>query len=143
VSHDRWFLDRVATGILAFEGDGNVTFYEGSYSFYAERRPKSSTPMAAKLDKAEPKPDSRGERTKPVAPRKLTFKEKAELAAMETTIVAAEAAVSTLEHTLQDPAVFKDRAAEVPALIAQLEVARAEVTRLYARWEELAAIPAG
>src|SRR5262249_23883115 len=39
VSHDRWFLDRVATAILAFEGDGQVTLYEGSYSFYAERRP--------------------------------------------------------------------------------------------------------
>ena len=38
VSHDRWFLDRVATGILAFEGDGKVTLYEGSYAFYAERR---------------------------------------------------------------------------------------------------------
>ena len=40
VSHDRWFLDRVATAILAFEGDGKVVLYEGSYSFYAERRPK-------------------------------------------------------------------------------------------------------
>ena len=35
VSHDRWFLDRVATAILAFEGNGVVTLYEGSYSFYA------------------------------------------------------------------------------------------------------------
>src|SRR5213079_1100383 len=34
VSHDRWFLDRVATAILAFEGDGVVTLYEGSYTFY-------------------------------------------------------------------------------------------------------------
>jgi len=40
VSHDRWFLDRVATAILAFEGDGKVTLYEGSYSFYEERRPR-------------------------------------------------------------------------------------------------------
>ena len=34
VSHDRWFLDRIATHILSFEGDGNVVFYEGSYSDY-------------------------------------------------------------------------------------------------------------
>ncbi|HSR95868.1 MAG TPA: ABC-F family ATP-binding cassette domain-containing protein, partial [Kofleriaceae bacterium] len=40
VSHDRWFLDRVATAILAFEGDGKVTLYEGSYTFYTERRPR-------------------------------------------------------------------------------------------------------
>ena len=36
ISHDRWFLDRVATHILSFEGDGNVVFYEGSYSEYEE-----------------------------------------------------------------------------------------------------------
>ena len=38
VSHDRWFLDRIATHILAFEGDSRVTFYEGSYSDYEEFR---------------------------------------------------------------------------------------------------------
>ncbi|HET9992276.1 MAG TPA: ATP-binding cassette domain-containing protein, partial [Kofleriaceae bacterium] len=66
VSHDRWFLDRVATGILAFEGDGNVTFYEGSYSSYAERRPAAKS-VATKP--AEPK----AERGKQLAPKKLTF----------------------------------------------------------------------
>lgn len=35
ISHDRWFLDRIATHILAFEGDSQVTFFEGSYSEYA------------------------------------------------------------------------------------------------------------
>jgi ATP-binding cassette ChvD family protein len=34
ISHDRWFLDRICTHILAFEGDGNVVFYEGSYTDY-------------------------------------------------------------------------------------------------------------
>ena len=36
ISHDRWFLDRIATHILAFEGDSQVTWYEGSYAAYAE-----------------------------------------------------------------------------------------------------------
>lgn len=40
ISHDRWFLDRVATHILAFEGDGNVHFYEGGYTDYEEHRRK-------------------------------------------------------------------------------------------------------
>ncbi len=40
VSHDRWFLDRIATHILAFEGDSKVTFYEGSYSEYEEFKKK-------------------------------------------------------------------------------------------------------
>jgi len=38
ISHDRWFLDRVATHILAFEGDSNVHFFEGSYSEYEENK---------------------------------------------------------------------------------------------------------
>ena len=140
VSHDRWFLDRVATGILAFEGDGEVTFYEGSYSFYAERRATKSPATTGAPVAKEPKGDTR---VKAPAARKLTFKEKAELAAMEETILAAEAKVGTLEATLQDPGVFKERAAEVPELVKQLDAARIEVSRLYARWEELSAIPTG
>ncbi len=40
ISHDRWFLDRVCTHILAFEGDSNVIFFEGSFSDYEENRKK-------------------------------------------------------------------------------------------------------
>ncbi len=40
ITHDRWFLDRVATHILAFEGDSNVCFFEGGYSEYEENKKK-------------------------------------------------------------------------------------------------------
>ncbi|HBO33796.1 MAG TPA: energy-dependent translational throttle protein EttA, partial [Anaerolineaceae bacterium] len=40
ISHDRWFLDRIATHILAFEGDSKVVWYEGNYSEYEEDRKK-------------------------------------------------------------------------------------------------------
>ena len=40
ISHDRWFLDRIATHILAFEGNSNVYFFEGSYSDYEENKKK-------------------------------------------------------------------------------------------------------
>ena len=40
ISHDRWFLDRVATHILAFEGDSQVYYFEGGYSDYEENRKK-------------------------------------------------------------------------------------------------------
>jgi ATP-binding cassette ChvD family protein len=48
ISHDRWFLDRIATHILAFEGEGRVYFFEGSYSEYEENR-------RARLGDEEPK----------------------------------------------------------------------------------------
>ena len=40
ISHDRWFLDRICTHILAFEGEGNVFFFEGSYSDYEVNKAK-------------------------------------------------------------------------------------------------------
>ncbi len=48
ISHDRWFLDRIATHILAYEGDGNVVFFEGNYAEYEENR-------KARLGNVEPK----------------------------------------------------------------------------------------
>jgi ATP-binding cassette subfamily F protein uup len=137
VSHDRWFLDRVATAILAFEGNGEVTLWEGSYSFYAERR---SSRAAASQRERPNKPNQQPQRSA-AAPRKLTFKEKQELAAMEASITAAEQKVAELEATLSDPSVFKDRPTEVQTLIAALDTARAAVERLFARWQELDAIP--
>jgi ATPase subunit of ABC transporter with duplicated ATPase domains len=54
ISHDRWFLDRVATHILAFEGDSKVYFFEGSFSDYEENRKKrlgDDTPHRIKYKK--------------------------------------------------------------------------------------------
>ncbi len=48
VSHDRWFLDRIATHILAFEGEGKVVFFDGNYSEYEENK-------KARLGNVEPK----------------------------------------------------------------------------------------
>jgi ATPase subunit of ABC transporter with duplicated ATPase domains len=38
ISHDRWFLDRIATHVLAFEGDSQVTWFEGNFDAYEEHR---------------------------------------------------------------------------------------------------------
>ena len=48
VSHDRWFLDRIATHILAYEGEGKVVFFEGNYQEYEANR-------KLRLGDAEPK----------------------------------------------------------------------------------------
>jgi ATP-binding cassette ChvD family protein len=54
ISHDRWFLDRIATHILAFEGDSQVYFFEGSYSEYEENKKKrlgDTTPKRVRYKK--------------------------------------------------------------------------------------------
>ena len=157
VSHDRWFLDRVATAILAFEGDGVVTLYEGSYSFYAERRPGAAKGTrgsgAGGVGKEKKRKGTPSTPPPIVAPaalppgpkaavgRKLTFKELKELEGMEAAIATAEAKVSTLEATLADPDVFK-KGAEVNGILATAERSRADVDRLFARWQELEALKA-
>src|SRR5690606_13504282 len=142
-SHDRWFLDRVATAILAFEGDGRVVLYEGSFSDY-ERRGRAARATADAASAAERRAAGGGAGRRSgrttSGPRKLTFKEARELEGIADGIGAAEAHTTVLEATLSDPEVYKARATEVPALVADLEAARAEVERLYARWQELEAI---
>ena len=55
ISHDRWFLDRVATHILAFEGDSEVKFFEGNFTEYHEdliqRKGEDTTPERVKYRK--------------------------------------------------------------------------------------------
>lgn len=56
ISHDRWFLDRIATHILAFEGDSQVVFFEGGYTDYEENRKKKTgneTPHRIKYKKLQ------------------------------------------------------------------------------------------
>jgi len=55
ISHDRWFLDRICTHILAFEGDASVVFFEGSFSEYEENRKKrqGDSPVKFRYKKLE------------------------------------------------------------------------------------------
>ncbi len=153
VSHDRWFLDRVATGILAFEGDGQVTFYEGSYTFYQERREQRdkeqkerdrATAEEARAKAARVAGAAAGDKGKPASgkPRKLTFNERRELTAMEDAIAAAEAKVVELEAWASDPQLFKIPADEVKAKLSELDASRLRVEQLYARWQELEQVAA-
>jgi len=135
VSHDRYFLDRICDQIVAFEDDGNVFVQPGNYSYYLEKRKnrerrREPTPVVAPATAS-----------KPVRTRKLSFKEQRELAGMEATIHAAETCVTELEATLNDPNFYATRAKEAAGFVAELEAAKTEVTRLYARWEELEQIP--
>jgi ATP-binding cassette subfamily F protein uup len=154
VSHDRWFLDRVATGILAFEGDGRVQFYEGSYSDWLGRtdrakteKPKSEKPKTEKPTTEKPatekptteKPTTEKPTTDSAAkPKKLSYKEQREWEGMETAIAAAEARVTELEATLSSPDLYATRSStEVTMMASELDTARQAVDALYGRWSDL------
>jgi ABC transport system ATP-binding/permease protein len=73
-------------------------------------------------------------------PRKLSFKEQRELEGMEAQIHAVEAEVARIEGLFADPEFFRRHAAQVNQLTDGLETAKKNVTRHYARWEELEAV---
>jgi ABC transport system ATP-binding/permease protein len=131
VTHDRWFLDRVATSILAFEGDGKVTRFPGNYSTYrrlgAQAEPRAAAPPA------EAVPPLRSSRKK----KALGFAEARELESLPDGIAAAEARVAELAAVLGDPASYAAGGAYIQQTTADLAAARAAVERLMNRWEEL------
>ncbi len=132
VTHDRWFLDRVATAILAFEGDGRVTRYPGNYDTY--RRLRAQAEKAAGPPPAEaPAAPLRTPRRK----KALGFAEARELETLPDAIAAAEARVSELTAVLGDPASYAGSGTDIQQTTADLDATRAEVDRLMARWEEL------
>jgi ATP-binding cassette subfamily F protein uup len=134
VSHDRYFLNRVCTSILAFEGEGRVVYHVGNYDYYLEKRgaldavPESKPAPAAAVAEQTKSKDK---------PRKLKWKEEREWASMEANILSAENEVSKLEATFAAPDFYKKSRSEIFQLETQLKTARDRVAHLYARWQEL------
>jgi len=140
VSHDRYFLNRVCTGILAFEGEGQVTFSEGNYDYYLEKRRRAASGSGS--GGREFKLSGSASTPKAGKVRKLSFKEQRELEGIEAVIQSAEAQVTERESQFLDPEFVRKNGARMQALLAELETAKAGVATLYSRWEELEAVRA-
>ncbi|EDM77555.1 ABC transporter-related protein [Plesiocystis pacifica SIR-1] len=148
VTHDRWFLDRVATGLLVFEGEGAVVRHEGGWADYAERRKAAEAgPAKASASKASSaKPEVEAEAvsaapSKAAEPkRKLTYGEQIELEGLLERVDEAEQRVAALEAELA-AADFYDRSVrDQQAFFADLQAAKAAAEALAERWVELEAL---
>ncbi len=133
VTHDRYFLDKTASSILAFEGDGRVVRYEGNWSMYQRLRPPPGSAQEPKVKPAQ-KPESAA--APPKKGGRISYKDQRELDGIEAAVGAAEAKKAGLEAQLQDPAVTSN-SKQLMSLSAELEVAIHDVDRLYTRWQEL------
>jgi ATP-binding cassette subfamily F protein uup len=135
VSHDRYFLDRTVEHIFRFEGEGRLREYPGNYSAFLEarRHEENDAPPAAAAASARP---AGRERTEPsTARRKLSFKERQELAAAEARIEAAERRVAEIETELS---ANSSDAHIVHRLYEEREQLTEQLTRDLERWAELA-----
>jgi ABC transport system ATP-binding/permease protein len=146
VSHDRYFLNRVCTAILAFEGEGRVSYSEGNYDYYLEKTNRAAAvpPMKSAAPKAAlpatAKPD--GSKLDGSKPRKLSFKELRELESIEPTILEVEEKIAELEALFVDPDFHRKHGQRMDEINRELAEAKERLAGLYARWEELEKIQA-
>ena len=142
VTHDRYFLDKVATVHPRLRGRRAGRPVRGQLrDVPAPEGPGGGGPGGGgahgRVEEARPPAATAPEAPKPARkPGKLSYKEQRELDGMEAAIEAAETRKAELEAKLADPAVYSS-ATKVPELQRELEAATTEVDRLYARWQEL------
>ena len=135
VSHDRYFLNRVCTGIIAFEGEGEVFYNEGDYEYYRQKLSERKT--ISIVQKTPAKPKSEKNKTKSTKPNKLTWKEKKELEGIEEAILEAEKEILEIEAIFADPEFHSKHGNKTNEFNKKLETAKQRSLTLYGRWEEL------
>lgn len=146
VSHDRYFLNRVCTDILAFEGDGRINHSVGDYDYYLEKKQRTSLAAtgesAERADAKRSGASSQNTAAKAVKPRKLSFKEARELEGMEAQILATEEEIARIEGLFATPDFHRIHGQQTGQITANLAAAKESLAKLYERWEELEAIRA-
>jgi ATP-binding cassette subfamily F protein uup len=137
VTHDRFFLDKVATGLLVSEGDGVVHRHVGGYDLYRRLRERAAETRAR--PSVEGARARRGADRERPAERRLSYHERRELEGMEDAILAAEAERDSLGAMLSDPAFYAETPQRVAEVTGAFRAAGERVDMLYARWAELEA----
>ena len=145
VTHDRWFLDRVATEVLHLDGEGGATRYAGGVSELLERVAAERREHEREATRAQRRAALQEKRARDPAPapqqrpRRLTTWETRELDALPAQIEEAEARLDELTARIADPALYRGPAEERERVQAEQKATADETARLYARWEELEA----
>ena len=137
VSHDRDFLDRVATSVLMSEGEGRWIEYAGGYSDMVAQRGSGVAPRAAAAPtRAEPK-EKPAPREKTQAKTRLSFKERHLLSTLPATIDALRAKREKLQGLLHDPGLCARDPAKFAKAGEALATLDAELSRAEEDWLEL------
>ncbi|MGE5475960.1 MAG: ABC-F family ATP-binding cassette domain-containing protein [Bacteroidales bacterium] len=134
VSHDRDFLDRLVTSVIAVEGNGDISEYPGGYSDYLRQRPQKEAPKA---EAAKPK-TAEAPRAKTAS--KLSYKDARELDELPGRMDKLHAEIAKLEAEINDPGLYARDRARFDKAAARLDTARAELETAEERWLELEAL---
>jgi ABC transport system ATP-binding/permease protein len=144
VTHDRFLLDKLATSLLVFEGNGKVVRHHGSWdSHLARREAERARVERAEREAERVRREARAEeaRSQTRAARseggRLSFREQQELKGMEGRIADLEAEKEALGERLADPGLYQAEGAAVAPLTERFQALEKELEQLYARWLEL------
>jgi len=136
VSHDRAFLNNVATSTMVMEGDGVVHEYPGGYDDWLSQSKQRIKVEQEKEDSAVDEPQENVKKEKPTR-RKLSFKEEKELAALTIKIETLEKKQDELYTLMSDLEFFKKTPAQISEAKAQLEEVEEQLLEAFQRWEVL------
>jgi ATP-binding cassette subfamily F protein uup len=137
VSHDRDFVDRLATSTIALDGHGKVVETPGGWQDFLSQNPgffKSVADGASSLA-AAPKPAA--PRAEPPKPTKLSYKDQRRLQELDAAIAALPDKIAKLEADLHDPNLYARDPAGFARINGQLEAARSELAAAEEEWLEL------
>ncbi len=134
VSHDRDFLDRVATSVIVAEGDGRWTDYAGGYSDMLFQRGAAAPVRTAARTEAKEKKASEPRSAPPANRPKLSFKQKHALDTLPKRIEALSAEIAKLETTLAKPGLYSSDRKSFDAASARLSAASAERAAAEEEW---------
>ncbi|MEQ8267627.1 MAG: ATP-binding cassette domain-containing protein [Parvibaculum sp.] len=131
VSHDRDFLDRVVTSVIALDGTGNAMEYPGGYSDYLRQRKSDAVPAARRAGASAQKAD----RVK--APSKLSYKDTRALEELQTHMPKLATDIAALEKKLADPDLYARDPDLFHKTTARHDALKAELAEAEERWLEL------
>jgi len=136
VSHDRAFMDRVVSKVLAFEGDGLIVPIEGGYSDYQAWKVRQNDQKESKKPEKWTKGDKKRAKIDEIS-AKLSYKDQRELDAFPTKIEAMELEKAEIEARFCDPDYFTRDPEGFKSDQQRLSALEDELSSAYARWEEL------
>ena len=141
VSHDRSFVNNVATSTLVIGPDGRVKEYDGGYDDYLRQRQSGSSSTNAEKEKDGSVKAESGKPSATVSPvrRKLTNKEQRELDALPGLIERLETELTELQATMADPAFYRRDKSEITTFSSKVESVKTQLTKAYERWDQLEA----
>lgn len=146
-SHDRTFLDNVATQVFVFEGKGKVREFAGGYSDWQMQLANMAVVAARAADTKQPapKPSTKPKNANVPKAKKLSSNEQKELDSLTQKIDALGAESQTVQQALANPATYQDsaQAAKVKTLQARLAEIEKDSSAAMTRWEALEAVREG